>query len=73
MHSFHIAMTEKVKQEVDAMCNLSQGLIAKDLEEGQQKLLPLLWGAIFRYWNFYAENYCGSILGMIKFQYFCNL
>ena len=36
MHSFHIVMTEKVKQEVDSMCNLSQGLKEDTREEEKQ-------------------------------------
>lgn len=33
--SFDIAMTEKVKQEVDKMCNLSQGVRAEGRAEGE--------------------------------------
>ena len=33
--SFDIAMTEKVKQEVDKMCNLSQGVRADGRAEGE--------------------------------------
>ena len=33
--SFDIAMTEKVKQEVDKMCNLSQGVRAYGRAEGE--------------------------------------
>ena len=33
--SFDIAMTEKVKQEVDEMCNLSQGVRAEGRAEGE--------------------------------------
>ena len=33
--SFDIAMTEKVKQEVDEMCNLSQGVRADGRAEGE--------------------------------------
>ena len=35
--SFDIAMTEKVKQEVDEMCNLSQGVRAYGRAEGELK------------------------------------
>ena len=33
--NFHIAMTEKVKQEVDEMCNLSQGIREEGRLEGE--------------------------------------
>ena len=35
--SFDIAMTEKVKQEVDEMCNLSQGVRAEGEAMGELK------------------------------------
>ena len=35
--NFHIAMTEKVKQEVDEMCNLSQGIREEGRLEGREE------------------------------------
>ncbi|MGM9583332.1 MAG: hypothetical protein ACI3WU_06420 [Phascolarctobacterium sp.] len=36
-NNFHIAMTEKVKQEVDEMCNLSQGVREDGRKEGREE------------------------------------